>query len=87
MKKVSYFHTSMFGESEQLKCSICGEEDRSKLVVELIGIAVGMGGEDFSFCKKCWKSEVLGEKLFHLLGFEKYIKLEDDLVEVRTYEK
>jgi hypothetical protein len=74
----------LFGRREQIKCSICGEENRDKIQVELIGIAVGMCGEDYSFCRKCWNNPQLGKDLIALLGFEDGIKLMDDSVEAEA---
>ena len=76
--------SSLHGGREQIKCSLCGEEDRKKIQIELIGIAVGLSGQDFSFCWTCWNNPKLGKNLIQLLGFEKGIKLMDDCIETEA---
>jgi hypothetical protein len=53
-------------------------------VVEDLGLSVGMSGDDYSFCKKCWNGPDLGKKILILLGFKKGIKLLNDRVVLRT---
>lgn len=84
MKKIIAYTkgSCLYGDSHKLECSVCGEDDRNKLEVEDIGIAVGMGGEEYSFCGKCWHSNDLGKKILALLGYEK-IKILDESLDLR----
>lgn len=75
----------MHGPAHQLQCCLCGENDRNKLIVEDIGISVGMCGDDYSFCEKCWGSRTLGKKILDLLGY-KALKLLDENLELREVE-
>ena len=72
----------LHGESYPLECSICGENDRRKLIIEGIGIAIGISGSNYSFCKKCWASEKLGKNLLKMLGYKK-LKLKDEALILR----
>lgn len=66
---------------EILSCSYCGERNRKKLHIEDIGIALGTGGYDFTFCKTCWTSPDLYKRIERVVGFKPPLKLRDDLVE------
>lgn len=63
--------SELHGHSHALVCCMCGERDFSKLLVQDIGIALGMNGDDFTFCKTCWNHPRLGRKLLRLLGHPK----------------
>ena len=64
-----------------MKCGICGTMDYDKLEVHNLGIAAGMHGEDYSFCKACWESKDLGANILKMLHFSslkyrtKYLKI------------
>ncbi len=76
-----------FGEHyEELKCCICGEEDRDKLQVESLGIGAGMSGEDYCFCYKCWNSKTLGKEILKLIGYPEKLKLIGEAVPCDTKE-
>lgn len=74
----------LHGPEHALVCCLCGERERKRLVVEDLGLSVGMSGDDYSFCKKCWNGPDLGKKILILLGFKKGIKLLNDRVVLRT---
>ncbi len=76
----------LHGEARLLECSICGENDRRKLIVEDIGICVGICGCNYSFCKKCWTSEKLGKNLLKTLGYKK-IKIKDEMLTLKKVRK
>ena len=76
----------LFGNSHLLQCDICGENDRRKLIVEDLGIAVGMAGNNYSFCIDCWTSENFGEKLLELLERKGGIKYQDKFLELKEIE-
>lgn len=40
------------------KCFFCGSED---ILLPEVGIALGMAGEDYSFCKKCLREKCAEE--------------------------
>lgn len=78
-KTIAYTKESMFVDRQKLSCSLCGEDDRNKLFIENLGIAVGMGGDEYSFCKKCSFSKDFIIKLLEMLGFgENGMKIKDD---------
>lgn len=80
-KKEHFLH----GPAHQLQCCLCGENDRNRLIVEDIGISVGMGGNVYSFCEKCWGAKNLGRKILDLLGY-RALKILDENLELRTIE-
>lgn len=71
--------SSLHGSPHQLQCCLCGENDRNKLLVEDIGISVGMCGDEYSFCEKCWNSKNLGQKILNLLGYSALKILDENL--------
>ena len=73
-------------EGERLKCAICGTEDYDLLVVHRLGLAVGMRGEDYSFCVRCWHSRSLGKKLLRLLGFHNAMLLDETCLRITEVE-
>ena len=77
-------HSLMHGPSHQLRCALCGEEDRRKLHVEDLGLSVGMCGEDYSFCRACWCAPDLGKKILRLLGFRGAMKIKDENVTTKA---
>jgi len=87
--KVGYYkHTNMFGGNTEdyemlLKCDLCGEKQFEKLYVHRLGLAVGMSGCNYTFCKKCWQSKNLGERLLKLIGFENGAYIKSDYIEMR----
>jgi len=83
-RKLAYTKTSLFhGDGHLLQCSICGDNHRDNLIVEDLGLSVGMSGDDYSFCKKCWGSKDLGEKILALLGYPKGMKILNEMVEIK----
>ena len=57
------------GEIEKRTCHFCGSTD---VLVPQIGIAWGMSGYDYSFCKKCLKgmtAEEFWERMFKENGY------------------
>jgi len=59
----------------ELKCCICGEQDRHKLQVEGIGLSAGTWGDEYTFCSKCWNSKSLGKNILKILGYPFGMKL------------
>jgi len=83
MKILAYKKESLLhGPAHLLQCCICGENDRNKLIVEDIGIAVGMCGDDYSFCMECWGAKDLGKKLLNLIGYTA-LKILDENLELK----
>lgn len=81
MITAKYKANGMFGEEEaDISCSVCGCRDFEKIKVQLIGISVGMCGEDYSFCEDCWDSKNLGEVILDLIGHPRGLRLRDDCV-------
>jgi hypothetical protein len=78
--------STMYGDRRVLECALCKENDREELLIEDIGISVGLYGEEYCFCADCWKSEDLGEKLLNLLGFPDGIKISDSELELELWE-
>jgi len=72
------------GPSHNIECCLCGENDRNEIKIEDIGISAGMGGDDYSFCFKCWESKFLGKNLLDFLGCPDGLKLKDESLELRT---
>jgi len=68
-------------DSHKLQCSICGEVDRNELIVEDMNMGWGVGGNEYSFCKKCWYSENLGKNILIILNTAGGIKYKDDVLE------
>jgi len=71
----------LHGDPHNLFCCICGEEDRNKLIVEDMGISVGMCTEEYTFCKECWGSPNLGEIILNLIGYADGLKIKEDFIE------
>lgn len=72
-------------DAELLSCCLCGEQNFDKLYVQHLGLGFGMTGNEYSFCRKCWNSKKLGQKILNLLGYSygAYIKEEYlDITEV-----
>lgn len=82
-----YKHGNLFGgnqsEDELLKCDICGERNFEKLYVHRLGLGIGPSGYDYTFCKKCWQSKTLGQKLLKLLGYENGAYLKSEYITMR----
>lgn len=76
----------MYGGKRVLECALCKENDRDRLLIEDMGISVGLYAEEYSFCRECWGSEQLGHKLLGLLGFPEGIKLSDRDLELEIWE-
>lgn len=72
------------GSSHQLQCCLCGENNRDKLLVEDIGIGIGMSGDDYSFCRDCWNSPDLGKKLLIFLGCSNGLKMLDSALDLKV---
>jgi len=82
--KIAKYKGGMFGDGagDILSCRLCGERDYDKLLVQRLGIAVGMSGDDYTFCKKCWEGKNFGKRLLQLLGYPKGMFLKTDCVEL-----
>lgn len=80
-KRKIYYSKGM--SANKLECALCGDTNRQHLQVENLGLATGMSGEDYSFCRSCWNDPKLGKLLLRLLGFKRNMKLRDDCVEAR----
>jgi hypothetical protein len=52
-----------------MSCALCGTRDYDALHVHELGIAVGMSGDDYSFCKSCWNAGDFGDQLLNMLQF------------------
>lgn len=78
--------STMYGDRRVIECALCRESDRGQLLIEDIGISVGLYGEEYSFCGDCWKSEDLGEKLLNLLGFPDGIKISGSELDLELWE-
>jgi hypothetical protein len=67
--------TNLFSEkeasmSQDFKCFFCSSDD---IRLAEIGIAIGMGGDDYSFCQRCLESMVAQDfwkRMFQNLGIE-----------------
>lgn len=78
--KAEYQGSDCLGlDTHTLKCSICGEETRSKILIEDLGISIGMGGDSYTFCMKCWLAKDLGLKLLDMLGITE-LKYKDECI-------
>lgn len=85
MKILATTRESMFhGDAHLLQCSICGENDRNKLKVEDLGLSMGICGDDYSFCHKCWDSRILGKKILNLLGYPGGLKLITENLDIKV---
>lgn len=83
-KTIAYTKDSMLhGSKHKLVCCLCGEDNREKLEVEDIGISVGLSGEDYSFCRKCWYNKNLGKYILKLLGYER-LKINDENLDIQS---
>jgi hypothetical protein len=52
------------------QCAFCGSDD---IYLPAVGIALGMGGEDYSFCKRCLTGMTADEfwrRIFDKVGYE-----------------
>jgi len=77
-------HSELHGSVHVLMCCLCGENDRNKLIVEDIGLCIGMSGQDYSFCKKCWSSRDLGKKILKLVGYPDGMKILDERLDLQV---
>jgi hypothetical protein len=86
--KVATFKGGMFGygENEKLQCVLCGELDLDKLIVQRLGISVGMCGDDYTFCEKCWNGKNFGKRLLQYLGYEGGMRLQLDILDIKEIE-
>ena len=73
--------------STLLKCCLCGECDYEKLYVHQLGLGLGMNGDDYTFCEKCWKSRTLGKKILQLLDYPHGAILNEDCLVLREVEQ
>lgn len=73
-------------EKHLLQCSICGENDRRKLLVEDIGMGVGMSGDFYCFCCDCWNAPDVGKKILEILGYPQGIKYIPEALEEKIIE-
>lgn len=74
------------GEAHLLKCALCAEPDRNKLAIEDMCLGIGMGGDVYCFCQKCWGAKDLGQKLLNLLGYPMGIKIKNECLDLREVE-
>lgn len=83
--KIGIYKGGMFqeGQGEILSCCLCGEREYKQLLVQRIGLAIGMTGEEYSFCVTCWQGKHLGQRLLTLLGYPKGLRLLRTAVTVR----
>jgi|688.fasta_scaffold1495976_1 hypothetical protein len=74
----------LHGDGHTISCCICGERDFDKMHIHNLGLAVGMCGDDYSFCFKCWMSPTLGNKILRMLGFKPKtgMKLKDESLDI-----
>jgi hypothetical protein len=66
--KSPYWHIPK-GQVEEHACHFCGSTD---ILVPLVGIAWGMAGNDYSFCRKCLHditAEKFWERMFKEEGY------------------
>ena len=70
-------------EEHLLQCSICGENDRNKLLVEDISIGCGTSGNDYTFCSKCWKSKNIGKKILELIDNPNGLKYKNEHLNIK----
>lgn len=80
--QVAYHKGTEMTARKKIRCCLCHESDYHKIYVDELGLAAGMSGDDYSFCKKCWTSKNLGERILRLLGFEHGMKLKPELLEI-----
>lgn len=83
--KTAIYKGGMFGEGagETLSCCLCGEKNFEKLIVQRIGIAIGMSGDDYTFCESCWNGPNFGSRLLQFLGYPNGMRLMDKSLEFR----
>jgi len=74
----------MSAPAHLLVCCLCGETDRDKLIVEDLGLAVGMSGDDYSFCDSCWGKPDLGKRILKHLGYPYGLKIRDDCLDLQV---
>jgi len=67
---------------ETMSCCLCGCMDYDELIVQELGIATGMVGYNYSFCKKCWLGKNLGRRLLQFLEYPKGMYVKDEYVEL-----
>jgi len=82
--KTARYKGGMFGDGEGdlLSCNLCGEIDYDKLIVQRLGIAIGMSGDDYTFCEKCWNGKNFGKRLLQRLGYSDGMKLKLDCIDI-----
>jgi len=82
--KIATYKGGLFneGRGEVLSCCLCGCRDYEKLIVQRLGIAVGMSGNDYTFCDSCWNGPNLGKRLLQMLGFDGGMVLNDDAINI-----
>lgn len=86
--KIAKYKGGMFneGSGDTLSCCLCGERDYEKLFVERLGIALGMAGDDYTFCKACWLGKNFGKRLLQYLGYPDGIRLRTESLEITEIE-
>ena len=82
--KIAKYNGGMFnsGAGETLSCCLCGETDYDTLLVQRLGICVGMSGDDYTFCKACWNGKNLGKRILQMLGYGDGMRLSEEAVTV-----
>ena len=78
--------SEIHGDAHLLKCSLCAETDRNKLIVEDMVLGAGMSGDTYSFCKKCWYRKDLGQKLLDIIGYPLGLKIKDECLDIQEVE-
>lgn len=82
--RIAKYKGGMFneGKGDVLSCCLCGERDYDKLYVHRLGISVGMGGDDYTFCKACWTGKNFGNRLLQALGYPDGMYLKEESLEI-----
>lgn len=87
MKTIAFVKDAWNAERELLQCCICYDNNRDNLVVEQLVLGSGMNGNEYSFCKKCWNSETLGDDILKLVGFVGAMKIKDECLDIEKIEE
>ena len=82
--KIAKYNGGMFGNGtgDTIRCCLCGDANYENMYVEKLGIAIGMSGNDYTFCKKCWLGKNLGKRLLQLLEYPDGMHLVHDSVTI-----
>ena len=82
---IAVYQGGMFeeGKGEILACCLCGERDYARLHVQRLCLGVGMSGETYTFCRRCWQGRTLGDRLLRLVEYPDGLRLLAERVELR----